>query len=241
MAEKNKEKITEQNQEADKIDPADFKEKAYKSKDEKASFFKLLFQKYFYYILILQVVIIALAGYWFFLSDKISAISNYDVKVAMENQKIQAEISKYQKKINELDELKESYSRISNADISKINRILPDSKQEEELFVQIEKAVDASGILLDYIFIEEEEEETVRQRSKRSANQDSQETKKDSSASKEVKLRFAVSRVGYQSLKSLLTAMENNLRIIDIEEIDYSPEEGSAEFLIKSYYLPRSS
>ncbi len=102
--------------------------------------------------MIIEMIIVAGAGYWFLLKPKISTTSTKDVEVILADEKTQAKIDDYNEQIIELNKIKEAYDKISDSNIDKVNNMLPDNPGERELFLQIEKIVKANGLLLDSIF-----------------------------------------------------------------------------------------
>ena len=237
MVEENKESMTKQ--------PQKFTMEKVKLNDSPPSFLFVLFQRYFYYFIFLEIIIIVALGYWFLLKPRINIIFADDTRTALEDQKAQEKVIKYNQQIKELKGIVLGYSRISEIDINKINQILPDKPDERDLFAQIEKIVKANGILLESIFIDDSDLQAVqpKTRSTRSALEveATAEAEVISSNMKELKIIFTVSEVSYPAFKSLLNSLESNLRIIDVESIEYDPKDASAIFSVKSYYWPQLS
>ncbi len=241
MVEENK-KILEEVKETPKQQPEKLKVEKIKITEKKPSFFLILFQKYFYYFIILEIIIVIALGYLFLLKPKINIIFADDTRIALEDQKAQEKVIKYNKQIEELKEITAEYSKISETDINKINQILPDEPEERGLFVQIEKIVKANGLLLESIFIDDSDAKAAQTKTKsRRSGIVEAEKEVDISNMKELKIIFTVNEVSYPAFKSLLGSLEKNLRIIDVDTIEYDPKGESAVLLVKSYYWPQSS
>jgi len=103
--------------------------------------------------------------------------------------------------------------------------ILPDNQDEPNLIVQLETIANNSGIVLSNIAIVEEKKEEGKTSDYGTAN---------------INLKLSGS---YESFKSFLETVENNLRLIDIDSIDFNAQikEGMvANFdfnvILKTYY-----
>ena len=118
--------------------------------------------------------------------------------------------------------------------------MLPEEKSESDLFLQIEKIVKGNGLLLESIFLEDEEESSTKKRSKRDIEEGVEEEGSGEAKAKELKIKLTVSEAGYLAFKSLIASLENNLRIIDINDIKYDPADESAELSLKAYYWPKA-
>ncbi|MFA5318004.1 MAG: type 4a pilus biogenesis protein PilO [Patescibacteria group bacterium] len=240
MSEENKEQ--QSNPGGQKIVERQFnkmKENKPEIEEQQLSFFMVLFRKYFYYFLLVEIIIIIAAGYLFLLKPKMDIVFKNNFEAAtQESKEAQLKLNNYNRQIAGLKEIKSEYEKISDADLNMINRMLPREKNESDLFLQIEKIVKGNGLLLESIFLEKEETDSAKKRSKRDMGEGAEAQGSEISA-EELKIKLIVSEAGYPAFKSLISSLESNLRIIDVDAIKYDPADESAELSLKAYYWPK--
>jgi polyribonucleotide nucleotidyltransferase len=139
--------------------------------------------------------------------------------------------------LDKIKSLIDAYEKVNLSDKEKVNFILAERNIPEELFPQVEALVKKNGLLLESLKIEPEEDAK-----KSSGISLTKKVEDKASLPKEigrVKASLNVIGVDYFSLKSLISAMENNLIVTDIISVNFSPEGGSAELVFYSYYLKK--
>ncbi|MCK9578923.1 MAG: hypothetical protein M0Q92_00545 [Methanoregula sp.] len=194
------------------------------SGEEKPNFILTLWRRYFYYFIILEVALVLGFGYWFLLKPKIKIIYQSQGEKNAAYQKNEQELAALDKQIGELSKIKQNYDSLGSENEAKVNEMLPQTSGQRDLAMQINKMAAANGLLLKSIDFGEKETA-------------GQEIAPAQTLAKEVEINFEVMGVTYPALKSLLNSLENNLRLIDVSAVKYSPKGETAELTVKSYYL----
>ena len=101
-------------------------------KTEKNRQFKLVLLRYHKWLTFLVVVLIIVASYYFILEPKYQQVGiggSYNTETLME------EVNKRENYLRQLEELKQNYQRVNQAQIAKLEKILPGQKDIAGLFV----------------------------------------------------------------------------------------------------------
>jgi len=197
----------------------------------------LFFQRYFYYIVASEALIILLLGYLFVIRPQVERwVENAKQKTFIDGQ-IKTSIVDYDQKIEQMQSMSDGYAGLSDSDINDINALLPDAPELESLFTQINKIVRTNGLILNKIGLNDTgKSATVAKKSQPSIMEKAVGVV-GGKVLKTLNFNIELSGVGYRSLKNVLTSFENNLRIIDINEIEYNPKSESVKFNAVVYYL----
>lgn len=195
--------------------------------------------KYFNLLAIALAVIILIAGFFLLIKPKYNKISR-EIKLSNENSE-----NKYNAAFNylaQLNKLKAEYEKISPEDIKKIETILPSEEFYEELFVQLESIVLKNGLLLTSMQISPEGISSGKESDGAKARNNSPEKNKaaEDILPKEItkiKIMMNVAGVDYFGLKNLLYALENNLQLIDITNLNFSPDQKGVTIEMFAYYF----
>lgn len=212
-------------------------------RDNKPSAILAIWRRYFYYFVIMELVIIFGAGYWWLLKPKIQTVFSNQAKINLQDKTKQAEITKLDAAINELTQIKNSYLNLSAADADRIKQMLPNQSEERDLMSQINKIVAANGMLLKKISLEDGRTDAVARAGRGITSDASAKGGEEDIAnakSEAVAISLEMGGVSYPALKSLLAGLESNLRLIDVDAIKYSPQDESAILVVKAYYQPDS-
>lgn len=139
-----------------------------------------------------------------------------------------------QELINKVERLSEDY-RKNEENLEKANYILPFGTDEPNLIVQLEALALAGGLALDHIELIPAQEQTI---SKAKAVRAGAEKE-----SKDYKvLTISLKLIGdYTGLKSFLKVAEENIRLLDVQSINFSSQTQDSQFFIfdislKTYY-----
>ena len=119
-----------------------------------------------------------------------------------------------------------NYQDISALNKDKINVILPDQIEEASLYVNLESLVQSLGIALDNISIETVELEKTKKPVSAASADSSSATAGPAPDPKE----------NINKLKELFSALEYNLRLLDITSYSFDPADGSLTLSLKAYY-----
>ncbi|MFH1232414.1 MAG: type 4a pilus biogenesis protein PilO [Patescibacteria group bacterium] len=175
--------------------------------------------KYYNQLVCLLALLIITAGYFLLIQPKYIEVSE-SKKVADQQQ---LEIS-YLEKQDELDQfikLEKAYNKIDQKDKEKIEKILPSKVGVEELIAEIESIVLKNGLILTSLSIQSEG---------------------GASASlpegvMSAKISLTVTGTDYLGLKSLLKTIENNVRLMDIQNVGYGGGKSGTNLSLIVYYF----
>ena len=123
------------------------------------------------------------------------------------------------------------YSKISPADLQRFNSVLPDPYAKEKLFGELEETVGTGGWRLDSITINSEDVSAGA-----TATATGTLAELNDPHLQAVGVDLTISAIDYAGLKSLLKLLENNLRLIDITSISFSPEDMTVNLKVVTYY-----
>lgn len=179
------------------------------------------FARFYLEVLIGSIIVVLLAGYWWYLRagfDEIRNVGRYNLLSS----------STYENYLNGyLEDLRQLDLRLKKLDqekIAKFSDILPAEPDLPGLFVQLQAIAEASGLGVGSISFTEPAGATAP-----AAGQ---------VASLDVSL--AVSAGDYGLLKRYLTNLEENLRLLDVVSVNFGAEaEGPYAVQLRTYYLPR--
>jgi hypothetical protein len=133
-----------------------------------------------------------------------------------------------QRKLASLQAIGRIYSKISPADLQRFNSVLPDPYAREKLFGELEETVGAGGWRLDDISINSQEASAGSATGTLAEINDPR--------LQPVSFSLAISAIDYAGLKSLLKLLENNLRLLDITSVDFSPQNMTVGLKVITYY-----
>jgi len=182
-------------------------------------------------LLIGVVLIIFLGAYFFLIQPKYQATIT-TIKTNIANQE---KIYFDQKtKLNNLKAAAALYEEIKKdnlGDVRKVNAVLPSDYVKERLFGEIEEIINQSGFLVDSLEISREE---MTKESPLTQNSLGESLPKNIGR---VRIVASVGAVDYAGLKNLLFTLENNIRLLDIDKISFSPTAKTATLEIYTYYF----
>ena len=197
----------------------------------------LWLERYFYYLIILQIIIILILGYWLVLRPKINVVFKSGAQTASLEQAARNKLANYEQKIKESQTIKDSYDNLSAQNKEKIAAALPAQPKERELMSQLNKIIVANGLILKSMNSEE-----IKKKSEAILGDDNQaigELKQEASAKiKKIAINFEARGANYSAFKSLLSGLENNSRLIDVQAVKYNPQDEEVAVELFAYYLP---
>lgn len=191
----------------------------------------LFLVKYFKYLNSVLIVLILVGGYFFIIREKIDEIENEEKSVKEE---IEREYSEKERYLRDFLILKDIFEGIKPADKEKIKKVLPVGFSSENLLSKLEDMISKNGFILNSLEIKTASNKT----SVRSAGEVMSEQKSDLPV--EIgKMEVAMEIIGtdYVGLKSLLKSIENNLELMDVSKLSFSPGGNKTSLEISVYYL----
>ncbi|KKR21074.1 MAG: hypothetical protein UT48_C0014G0008 [Parcubacteria group bacterium GW2011_GWE2_39_37] len=171
---------------------------------------------YFNFILAAWVLIVLAFGYYMIILPKYKK-SAEEIGATVSSQiQIYEERKQY---LAQLEKLNKTYKGISNEQIKRIDALLPNEPGGEKLLAQFEAITANSGVVLtsiNYSLVEDAKGGLSR-----------------------VKIILGLSGVDYGSIKNFLSILENNLRLINVTDLNFTASGGSAKLVLEAYYLKK--
>jgi len=213
----------------DKIQRKDQKEE--KRKLQINNFLMHYFKLFVFVILIIMLT----AGYFMLIRPKYKKVIR---DIALISADKEVEYLTQQRYLDKLNELKAIYKNINPEDKNKINVILPSQTEVEDLFSEIEVIVLKNGLLLASLQVELKEDKA----SSRGAYipKSALKTKEEEELPKEigqVSIKMEIIGTDYNGFKNMLRTLENNLRLMDIIQLSFSPSSEQTSLELLAYYL----
>lgn len=219
----------------------DSKKDKRKDKSKKINFFS----RYFSPLLFLSVVIIFILAYFLLLAPLISEYQKLSQSVINEKEE---ELERQKDVFNELSELNNIYKNVSSQLKERVEKVLPADPNLPNLYYSLDQIASDTGYKLHSIGIltpqeeynkmsAEEIERIIEQGVLDDVNTDSLvQVVTRRKTVKTIKINLGLEGSGYLSLKKLLDAIENNLRIFDIQSFGYVPQDVEIELVLQTYY-----
>lgn len=194
----------------------------------------LFFNNYFNVILVFILALILTAAYIAVIKPKYHETMSAIQSNIEQQQRLYLE---QQKKLNNLKIVSTLYDKIPPADLAKFNDVLPSSYIKERLFGELEEVISENGFIVNSIELEKIDAvaETAAEATTEVAAEGT--TKATSTASLgKIDLNLSLSVINYTNFKKLLRLLENNLRLLDITQVSFSPDGGAVDLTLSTYY-----
>lgn len=179
----------------------------------------IFLNKYFNLILIFLVLIFLVLTYLLFLSPK-HKTAELLIKENISNQQLL--LNQQKKKLDTLKIISDIYSKVSSDDLLKFNLVLPYQYKQEQLFGEFEEIANKNGWILKSVALSYPDEVNSTQAPVTPTDGIILGSLNPNVGRVEVSLSF--SGLDYQGVKKLLTVIEGNLRIFDVNNISFSGE-----------------
>lgn len=218
-------------------------------KFEQPSTLLLFFDRYINYIVAIIIVLILIIGYAFLFVPKINTIK----QIKEDNSTTQSKKEENEAILARIADLEEDYNRIKierSESLDDLKKFIPDDPQIAELFVMIDKIAVDNDFQLSNISISEEEDDGTDSIKKARINitvanvvpeVEEEGTPEDGDGQialddiPDQGLEVEDVPSPYEMFKQFLTALENNLRLTDIDSVSFGalpvPEEGGSPIM----------
>lgn len=216
-----------------------------KQQKEKINF-KVLFSRFYQMITIGLAVIILVVGGYFILLPKYRQVSANSLQVSAALKKEESKRIDY---LKNLKELISNHKKINQQEVGKLKTLLPANKDLPGLFVQLQGLAEENNFLLSSVNINEMPDGSGTKAEKIKIEEEGTTAASASGQKKAVsgaikKLSVNINLVGnkvtgYEAFKSFLSALEQNLRLFDIEAIYFTPQSPKYSLTLFTYYLPQ--
>ena len=184
---------------------------------------------YFNVLVVGIFILILAAGFFFLLKPK------YDQTIQVINVINKQEEADFESKKKELQKIKDILKAYNDIDIEykkKISSILPVRENKEEIFSEINYLVSRNGLILQAVSLTQGGGYDVS-----GSLPPGGENYLASGEITRVTISFSVRGTNYESFKNFLSAMENNLPLLDVVSVNFSPGSEVSSFLVDTYYL----
>ena len=179
--------------------------------------------RYFIIIVICVFVVILGVGYLFFIKNTVTQIQEIGV---VDLQVRDQELAAKQETLARLQRLNEKYTSLTHGDLAKLGDVLPSQSEIPSLVIEIKNFVESSGLILRDI------DAGVLQ-----ALPAPSATTAAGLVVKKLPITLSVSGVdNYSQLKSFLDKLSNNLPLLELTSLSYSPATDSYNLNLTSYY-----
>ncbi len=175
----------------------------------------------FKWFIIIVIILIFIFSYFKLIKPR------YEEAVKLVGVIIRQEGINTEKKQKELEKIRDflfAYSQIEAKHLEKINSVLPFKYNQEELFTELNQIVSKNGLILQSVSLNKESQV------KGAANYLAGKIKK-------IKINLNVKGTDYNALKNFLFSLENNLKLMDVTNINFSPSGETTSLVIDTYYL----
>jgi len=199
------------------------------------SIFNTIMDRYAIFLIVVFMVFVFILAYKLIISP-VSASINGEIKAINENREIQKQY--FLKTLENIKKYKEDYENININDRKRIDLMIPDKSDVDQLFSDIELLVLKNGFILNSLEIDKFDKK-IKKAKKVKSSDDSLKTENNNLGI--INLKLDVSNSGYEKFKKLLNAFENNLRILDVYNINFSPDGASINFDIRTYYFKQNA
>jgi len=191
----------------------------------------IFLSKYFGAVAVFVAMAILVFGNLFFVWPEYKRIIN-DIESA--NKKEDLKYAERQKYLKQLKELKAEYQKISPDDIKKIEIMLPKKNNREELLAQMENMIARNGFLLADLRVEDivEKQDGAADEAEKKDSIDPADRK----GVNKIKINMNIVGTDYDGFKRLLRVIENNLRLLDITNLSFSPGSQKTSLEMYAYY-----
>lgn len=175
-------------------------------------------------------------GVFYFLIPKYRAVLQ---GVEAANKEKEAESLELEKKTEKLIVFARDYGKINSADKERLDIMLPDNDEYDELFALLEKITETSGALsVKSLSITPDNKQGGTANPNLKARLEAEEDTALPAGVGRIDIEMEVAGVDYRAnLNRLLDNLETNLKLMDIASMDFDPENGTAKLKIKTYYL----
>lgn len=213
----------EKNKDIEKFEPIE------KNNQYKKIFFEII-GKYFNLIMLFIVLIVFAIGYGYILEPKYDNVSTV---IAQRNTLKLNNLAILENNLNTINRYKQTYNKIGEERLYKINTILPPFESNEEFFTMFEEMILKRGYLLTSLNVSSDASAHV---SAKKASVAAATTGKDPQIGT-INISMSLIGIDYKGMKTLLKMIENNLRIMDITTLNFQYDSETLSLDISTYYL----
>ena len=197
----------------------------------KRNSFNSFLNTYFNLFVVIFVSILLFISYLVVLKPKVdSTTAAISENISSHQRILQAEKTK----LASLESAIADFGKIDQVDLDRVNQILPDNYDKELLFGELEEIITKNGFEPTSISISKEDDEAKDS----SNNSNAPEVVKVSDKIGLVNINIGIAAIDYAGLKNLLGALENNLRLLDVEKVTLGGDK-TVSLQLQTYYYQK--
>ncbi len=186
---------------------------------------KPFYIRHFKAVVVILVLFIGLAGYFALVKPAMTSYQQNKQQYEKQEKQLNLQKTRLSKNVEKLN----AFKGITEVEQNKINQILPDSPDKPNLYVNLQSLAERAQVDLTNINLEAVEQTQKRQIF---GEQDSQQQSNIGI----VRINLTMENVNYPKLKNLLTLFEDNLRLLDLQQVEYNAAEAALFLLFNGYY-----
>ncbi|MCU0680391.1 MAG: hypothetical protein MUF50_03775 [Planctomycetes bacterium] len=220
--------------------------------------------EYFRIFLLIIILAILAASYLYILKPKYEKMKESIKKEVYNREK---NILEQRRELENLKKIVSDYKNLNVDDVNKLNDVIPSRYIKERLFIELSEMVEKQGFSLQSLTIKEEAgadeasaagTRTVTNSASKAPSRSGatpinpvspivEESGLDSKMLRStlnipnelgiIKISLEMTKVNYDNLKKLLYVLENNLKLMDVTSLNYTPNKKQASLEIFTYYL----
>ncbi|MDD2680576.1 MAG: hypothetical protein PHE20_00560 [Patescibacteria group bacterium] len=190
--------------------------------------FNTILNDNFNLVIVAVVVVLLVASYFLIIQPKFET-TLVAIKANIDQQELFYQSQR--QKLTDLQAAVVLYRKVGADNIDKINEILPDEYAKERLFGELEDILSQKGLTLDSLQLSkggEDDKEPLAPSGQGLLSLPNVGT---------IKAELSLSSVDYVALKNLLPLLEKQLRLIDVEELDFDPAANTVHLIFYTYYF----
>ncbi|MDP3964773.1 MAG: type 4a pilus biogenesis protein PilO [bacterium] len=188
------------------------------------------------------IVLVLLLGWSIFLAPKYESIQNQGL---LDYDKKQDTLTQRQSYLSQLQELADEYRAIDQAAVENVNQVLPSEQQLPELFVMLEAFAEDAGLTVERITLTPQGRVQAAAQSRGAVGEDGQSETIESSTLADptqvgeigIVMGISVTDFSYAQFKNLMQSIEQNIRLFDLNTVNYAPGTQSFVLNMTTYYL----
>lgn len=193
---------------------------------------EVILNENFNIIIVIIVLMFLAAAYFLVIKPK------FDTTLVAIKDKVGQQEQFYNAQKQRLVDLKAAaalYQKLEVEDLDKIKLILPNEYSKESLFGELEDIISQQGVLVSNITLTKFGEGEDSQSLDLSGTPLAGIPNLDNIGVIQVELSLGA--LDYRALKNILPLLESHLQLLDIQSLDFNPEEKSAELSLFTYYF----
>lgn len=195
----------------------------------------LFIMRYFSLLLVVVFVLIVAIGYFFVIQPKKESVKK---NIETLNSQKQEEKDSLVKTIENFSAYIDSYNQLDSGLLGQISLMLPDESDEDKLFLQMEYLFKKNGFFLRNLSVAKQAPKALNSRQKSREEESGQAVNQGVPGVGEIILEVQLDALSYEEFKKLLALLEDNLRIMDVVDINFvEGAEDVIDLKIKTYYL----